>query len=206
MSIFSSRRELELETELALAEAENKELKKAERAAKREANTAAKKKILALQEEIEAVKKANTKQTEELMDSKDKEVKKVTTENEGLKTKIEALEEAAEASIDIHKRTIILEKKEAMFEAQEEANKTLAKQFKELKDDTETAKQAEYTKGYADGLSDGIRKGIDASQEDRKHLAQVAMVAAASHTPAAAEIVAQEFKNALPATTSRTNK
>lgn len=206
MSIFSSAREKELEAELKLTKDQLKQHQRMERQTKREANTAAKKKIVELQEKAEADAKAAKKALEALTETTDQKVKEVTNENKELKTKIEALDEAAEASIDIHKRTIILEKKEAMFEAQEEANKTLAKQFKELKDDTETAKQAEYTKGYADGLSDGIRKGIDASQEDRKHLAQVAMVAAASHTPAAAEIVAQEFKNALPATTSRSNK
>lgn len=170
-------------------------LTRAENKAQKEKDAAELQALRLKAEDFEVETRKLKRENKEAVEKKDAEVT-------ALKAKVDALNEAAEASLDIHKRTIVLEQKEALMEAKEAASDTLKAEFKKLKEETEEEKKTEYTKGYADGLSDGIRKGIDAAAEDRKMMGQVAMMSAASHTPAAAETIAKNMNNALPATAS----
>ena len=77
-----------------------------------------------------------------------------------------------------------------------------------------TAKEKGYKEGYADGTADGVRKGMDLTKDDRKMMAQIAALSAASHVPEATSMIAREvangiakdIQNELPATTRATNK
>lgn len=123
-----------------------------------------------------------------------------------LKDKVEVYEEIEDKVADLTKREILIEKREALYDAKNEAMDEFKDEVKKLREEQEEVANAKYKTGYADGLSDGIRKGTEYSAEDRKMLAQVAMLSAASHTPEAASTIAKEVaKNALPATTRTKN-
>lgn len=56
------------------------------------------------------------------------------------------------------------------------------KQLNERAEKIDSEEEANYVKGYADGIADGLRKVHEITEKDRDNLAKVAMVAAASHT------------------------
>jgi len=152
--------------------------------------------------------KENAEAEKRSVERKHKEEKeKLETKVSMLQEKIDVFEELDEKVKDLTKRELLVEKREGLVEAQKEAMDEFKDEIKKLKTEQEEMAEAKYKTGYADGLSDGIRKGTEYSAEDRKMLAQVAMLSAASHTPEAASTIAKEMaKNALPATTRAKNK
>jgi DNA repair exonuclease SbcCD ATPase subunit len=157
-------------------------------------------------EETEDKEHSNAREVARQLQKKDDELERKEAVIQKLTKAKEALEADQADSLDIDTRTLALEKKEKLFEAKEAAMDTLKAEFKKLKDESEAKAEEKYTAGYADGLSDGVRKGIDASAEDRKQANSVALMAAASHTPLAAERIAENMGHALPATASSSNK
>jgi hypothetical protein len=92
--------------------------------------------------------------------------------------------------------TLELEEREKLVKTQED---NVEKQKVAL-DDEEKGK---YRSGYEDGVADGLRKGYDLTAQDRQQMAQIAALAAASHSDGASQTLAKEIAksitHALPA-------
>lgn len=103
---------------------------------------------------------------------------------ERLEAKIEVLEEERDNVREVVKKSMENEDLAAVLAAKKEG---LDKREAKLKDreaklaDEEDAKSKA---SYADGLADGLRKAHEITQKDRENAMKVAMVSAASHTPA----------------------
>ena len=153
---------------------------------------------------------------------------KVKVENAKLKGELEVKTEELQAQKnlvsllkeykDLHDKNIKaklkLDEREKVLDAKEEAQETFKKEIKKLEVEVTSAEDRGYKKGYADGVSDGVRKGLDSTKDDRKMMAQIAAIAAASPPPEATSMIAREVANGiakdiageLPATTRNKNK
>lgn len=138
----------------------------------------------------------------------------LAAENASLKEKVEAYESLNNREVQTQTKEIELENRAKILAAQEGLESGLKKKIKSLEADVVTAKDKGYKEGYADGTADGIRKGMDLTKDDRKMMAQIAALAAASHVPEATSMIAREVANGiakdiqseLPATTRSSNK
>lgn len=209
MGIFSSDKTETVEKKKPLFDEEAREKARQTRLANKvkaqeDAKLLAELKIAA--ENFEREKRDWAQEKKELETKHRVALEKKDTDIEILTEKVEVLEEMGEASNQIRKDKYRIEKKDAMLTAREEALDDFEEEIKKVKEQNKVAEETGYKRGYADGVSDGVRKGAESSAEDRKMLAQVAMLSAASHTPEAAATIAKEIKNALPATTGTKNK
>lgn len=127
----------------------------------------------------------------------DTRVKRLESENEILQNKVEALESLNNREVKTYAREIKLNNREKILEAQEGLESELKKKVKVLEQEVENAKDKGYKAGYADGTADGIRKGMDLTQDDRKMMAQIAALSAASHVPDATSMIAREVANGI---------
>lgn len=142
------------------------------------------------------------------------EAKVLQSQNDVLEAKIKALESLNNREVKTKTKELELDRREKLLEQNESVETELKKKNKELEAQIVKSKDQGYKEGYADGVSDGVRKGMDITAEDRKMMAQIAAIAAASHTPEAttaiakevANGIAQDIKNGLPATTGTANK
>ncbi len=105
----------------------------------------------------------------------ERELSKANTELEVLREDKEEARDVLKAKIEAEDLTSILAKTKQLQDKREEA---LNKRAEEI----DSEEEANYVKGYADGIADGLRKVHEMTEKDRDNLAKVAMVAAASHT------------------------
>ena len=77
---------------------------------------------------------------------------------------------------------IALEYREAEILANEKIQAQKSEKLSELSENIGTENAVDYKKGYADGISDGLRKIHEITAEDRNNLAKIAMISAGSHT------------------------
>lgn len=96
---------------------------------------------------------------------------------ERLEAKIEVLEEERDNVREVVKKSMENEDLAAVLAAKKEG---LDKREAKLADEEDAKSKA----SYADGLADGLRKAHEITQKDRENAMKVAMVSAASHTPA----------------------
>lgn len=109
---------------------------------------------------------------------------------------MEALEnnrvEQQVTKIELDARDTILDAREAQYDSFEEELKT-------AKTEAEKLGEERYKTGYSDGLADGLRKIHEITAEDRKQAMQIAALAASSHTPEAASLVAEGIRSDMMA-------
>jgi hypothetical protein len=166
-----------------------------------------------LQEKLKTALREKQEWMEQAVES-DAKATRLESQNETLDAKIEALESLNQREVKTKTKEIELDNREKVLAAQEGLESELKKKIKSLEGDVVTAKDKGYKEGYADGTADGIRKGMDLTKDDRKMMAQIAALAAASHTPEATSMIAREVANGiakdiqgeLPATAGTTNK
>ena len=100
-----------------------------------------------------------------------------------LQLKITILEEKREDVREIINMEMTNTDKESMLnEFKSNLEKRQAK-LNERETKLDTADNASYKNGYADGVSDGVREISKITQKDRDNAMKIAMVSAASHTP-----------------------
>ena len=144
----------------------------------------------------------------------DAKASRLESENETLEAKIEALESLNNREVKTKTKEIELDNREKILAAQEGLETELKKKVKTLEAEVDKAKDRGYKEGYADGTADGIRKGMDLTKDDRKMMAQIAALSAASHVPEATSMIAREvaagiakdIQSELPATAGTTDK
>ncbi len=135
------------------------------------------------------VQKARREGVEAGREESKRRIKQLEVEQIALDDKIE--KSGAELKVLRADRQNVREVLKTKLEAEDLAS-SLTK-TKELQDKREEAlnkraenldseEEANYVKGYADGLADGLRKVNEITEKDRENLAKIAMVSAASHT------------------------
>lgn len=112
-----------------------------------------------------------------------------------LDQEVKVLADNAHTFTDNLKFEAELATRETVLEAKETQFDTFQEELKKANDDSVVRAEKEYKTGYSDGLADGIRKVHEITAEDRKQAMQVAALAASSHTPAAAEKVADGIRS-----------
>ena len=157
-----------------------------------------------INEKVKAVKSAS-----------DAEVRatKAEAEVKQLRDQLEAYKKLNMRETEIKTLEIELESREKVLAANELVESKTRKKVKELEEQIEKADDRGYKRGYADGTADGIRKGLDVTADDRKMMAQIAAISAASHVPEATNMIAREvangiakdMQNGLPATAGTTD-
>ena len=135
-------------------------------------------------------------------------------ENKTLSDKNEALESLNNREVKTKTKELELDERDRLLVHKESIETELQKQVKKLVKEVDEASDKGYKSGYADGTADGIRKGMDLTKDDRKMMAQIAALSAASHVPEATSMIAREvaagiakdIQSELPATTGTPNK
>lgn len=90
--------------------------------------------------------------------------------------------EDAANELKVTRRESAVSTRENLVEVREADIEILAGALDAHTEAVDKAKETGHKEGYADGLADGLRKATEITQEDRKLLQQVALVAAASHS------------------------
>lgn len=131
--------------------------------------------------------KADKARIEELKKSDERKTKEI----EKLKDKLHDTEEALsvykeerEKVREVVKQGLENDDLKSVLDARKEA---LDKREAQLKDEAQELKNEEgrvQKSAYADGLADGLRKAHEITEKDRENAMKIAMVSAASHTPA----------------------
>lgn len=169
-------------------------------------------KVLAAEQKRDTEKAAHVKTKKEL--SKVKGELEVANEEIEAKKKVNDILKEYK---DLHEQNmatkIKLDEREKLLDAKAKAQDTFKEEITKLQEQVTQAEDRGYKKGYADGVSDGVRKGMDATKDDRKMMAQIAALAASSHSSEANNVIAREVANGiardlneLPATTKSKNK
>lgn len=173
------------------------------------------------QKELAQYKKEEAKEKRLSNDKLKNELKNVQAKlDKADKVNIELLEDKkvleakVKKSINVKAKELDLEERETLLKAKVDGLDNYKAEIKKLQTEVTDAEGRGYKKGYADGVSDGVRKGLDATKDDRKMMAQIAAIAAASHTPEATSMIAREVANGiakdiageLPATTRNKDK
>lgn len=81
----------------------------------------------------------------------------------------------AKLALELEDKQIIIEQKAVLLESRE-------KRVTDRENAINSKEEANYKKGYADGVADGLRRISEITAKDRDNAMKVAMVAAASHT------------------------
>lgn len=135
-------------------------------------------------EDLEKSVEKKNKEIERIKENAEEADESANRQIERLEAKIEVLEEERDDVREVVKKSMENEDLAAVLTAKKEG---LDKREAKLKDreaklaDEEDAKSKA---SYADGLADGLRKAHEITQKDRENAMKVAMVSAASHTPA----------------------
>lgn len=119
--------------------------------------------------------KRRIKQLEVEQISLDDKLEKANAELKVLRENKETTREVLRAKIEAEDLASALSKTKELQDKRE-------KQLNERAEKIDSEEEANYVKGYADGIADGLRKVHEITEKDRDNLAKVAMVAAASHT------------------------
>jgi chromosome segregation ATPase len=191
------KKKRELEMQLA---AERKE----SRAIARSANDKLRLEIKTLKEKLEDQSDEHKKLIREI----NRSITKKDEENKNLREDVKVLKELENNRVEQQVTAIELEGKELLLDAREKQFKSFTEELKESKEAADALAEEKYKTGYSDGLADGLRKIHEITAEDRKQAMQVAALAASSHTPEAANIVAEGIRNdmmALPAGKTKKN-
>lgn len=111
-------------------------------------------------------------------------------------------------SADLKVKELDLEEREKLLKKKETHQDDYYKEIEKLEKKSVEAKKMGYKEGYSDGVADGVRKGLEHSADDRRMMAQIAALAAASHNGEATMEIAKQVANGigksmngLPATT-----
>lgn len=143
------------------------------------------------QEVRDEVRKSELKKVKEDLKLSKTRVGELESEIKTLKANIEQKDKLAQKEISLKSR-------EGLLDAREKALATFDDTVKQLTTKAEKSKEEGHKAGYADGLADGLRKAHEITAEDRRMMAQIAALAAASHTPAAAQELGSTIAKMLP--------
>jgi len=115
---------------------------------------------------------------------KDLELKQVdlTDKLEKSNAELKVLREDKQNTREVLKAKIETEDLASALSKTKELQDKREKALNERAEKIDSEEEANYVKGYADGVADGLRKVHEITEKDRDNLAKVAMVAAASHT------------------------
>ncbi len=102
---------------------------------------------------------------------------------EKLTATIEVYEADRDEARDVIKQKMANDDKEVVIQQFKEQLDERQAKLKTREAKIGQEEEGEYKRGYADGVSDGVRKISEITQGDRDNAMKVAMVAAASHTP-----------------------
>lgn len=120
-------------------------------------------------------------------------------ENDTLTDELKAYKDNRTSHLALTKLREELHLKEQSLKVVEINHKEIEKRLENERRAIANDKDDQYKKGYADGLADGLRKGAEHTADDRKMLAQIAALSAASHSTDASkeigEAVAQTIKD-----------
>lgn len=184
----------------------------------------AKEKRLNTKKHKEDIEYINEKHSKELKTILDRELKASRDYNDkqdiaarqlkSAQDEVKALNTEVKRYTDLKVREIKLDEQEKLLKAKEDAQETYKGEIKKLQAEINSAEKTGYNKGYADGTVDGVRKGLELTADDRKMMAQIAAISAASHVPEATTAIAKEVANGiakdlqgeLPATTGSKNR
>ena len=119
-----------------------------------------------------------------------------------------ALSARSERISELKVKELEIEEREKLLDAKEKHQNQYQSEIEKLEKKSTIAKDMGYKEGYADGVADGVRKGLEHSADDRRMMAQIAALAAASHNGEATAEIAKQVANGigksiseLPATT-----
>ena len=136
--------------------------------------------------------KGATQEHENLVHQLNTRIKKLENQIETLKIERDVLKEHQSDAFEVERLTIKLEQREKLLKAREDAAKDIDEELKTLNKLADEAREEGIKKGYADGVADGLREATKITADDRRMMAQIAALAAASHTPEAASKLAEQ--------------
>ena len=142
---------------------------------------------------IKTMRKQKNDMAEYIEELSEKHEEKV----EKLEGRIEVLEGLKNESIKLQKKEIDLETKQALLDAKTSSAVEVKKQLEVERSEYAEELEKRQRGWYADGLADGLRKVHEITAEDRKQAMQVAALAASSHTPDAAAVIADGIRNEM---------
>lgn len=147
--------------------------------------------------------KAESRRLKETVQSYEIEITEKANKIEKLDIKVDMLEcerddvhSVMRQKLDQEDTALVLDQKKKALDARES-------RLNERSDVIDSEEEANYVKGYADGIADGLRKVHEITAEDRNNLSKIAMVSAASHTSAE---TFKEINNDLRITEGSKNK
>ena len=146
-------------------------------------------------EKGEASSKKRLEDLEKSIEKKNKEIERIkenaeeadesaNRQIERLEAKIEVLEEERDDVREVVKKSMENEDLTAVLTAKKEGLDKREAKLKDRESKLADEEDAKSKASYADGLADGLRKAHEITQKDRENAMKVAMVSAASHTPA----------------------
>lgn len=130
----------------------------------------------------------------------------ITKKNEAineLNDRLSVFQELENNRVEQQVTAIELSAREELLDAQEAQFSDFKKELKANKEEANELAEAKYKTGYSDGLADGLRKIYEITADDRKQAMQVAALAASSHTPKAAEKLADGIRTNLLAESNK---
>jgi len=95
---------------------------------------------------------------------------------------LKVLRDNKASNIKLAKKEIDLDYRESVLAKNEDIQSEKSKELADRAKNIDSEEEANYVKGYADGVADGLRKVHEITAKDRDNLSKIAMVAAASHT------------------------
>lgn len=154
------------------------------------------------------------KALKDLKSEKKLEIKELTAKLNKANKRVAELEEENKVlsdrnvkAADLKVKELDLDEREKLINKKEAHQSDYYKEIEKLEKKSVEAKKMGYKEGYADGVADGVRKGLEHSADDRRMMAQIAALAAASHNGEATNTIAKEVAtgigkslNGLPAT------
>lgn len=148
-----------------------------------------KNKLSAVQERHDAEVDAYAEEIEDLKADKDKQEIRDRRRIEKLTAERDALKEAVTDADTVEAQRLDLVSRENILKARMKSYELMEKEVANIAVSTKKAEDLGYKKGYADGVADGLREATKITADDRKMLAQIAALSAASHsTDASKEI------------------
>lgn len=129
--------------------------------------------------------KARIEQLEKALERKSKAYEKLDREYDDQEKAIRVLQDERDDVRDIVKKSMDNKDLAAVLKTKEEHLDRRAQRLNELEQQIEDTESKQYKEGYADGVSDGVRKINEITAQDRENAMKVAMIAASSHTPVA---------------------
>jgi chromosome segregation ATPase len=147
--------------------------------------------------------KARIEELEKSLERKTKELEKKRNEVSDLQEINEAYREKQEEVREVARQSIENEDTSVLLNARKESLDKLEASLKDRESRLEKKETGKYQEGYADGVSDGVRKINEITAVDRENAMKVAIVAAASHTD---PTTVREATNALQLTSGDTDK